>query len=493
MSVRTAALWSMGAQYVSFLIQFIVSVLISRFFLAPAEVGLFSIALATAMVLSVLQDFGITRYVSGQPDLTETEARTCTTVSMIVAWGIAVLILAAAWPIAQFYGDPRLVALIAIIAGSYLLVPFSTVSTALLIRNMNFRALFAVYAGSTFFGWTFALILAAAGYSAASLAWAMIIQAAARAVIAQYFHRSLPRWPVTRAEAKPILGFGSSSMVLAISSAIGMRSQDLVVGRIISVEAAGLYSRATALAGQLSVLVTGAINGVFYPAFARLRDQGEALGAPYVRVVAGNTAINWAAMAGLSAAAEPLVRALYGEKWMAAAPLLRWTALAEMCFVAIPLHMDMPILLGRIKTLIRYNLLDTLVSISLLGLGALYSLEGAAIGRLAYGLIWILIYIRFQHSLIKFSWSAILSVYFKSGVAAASAIVPMLLAYQFWRPASVMNFAELLLCSGLGVLCWTAMLFLLRHPVRTEITGMLHALLTNFGLRKAVRTDDQAI
>jgi O-antigen/teichoic acid export membrane protein len=178
---------------------------------------------------------------------------------------------------------------------------------------------------------------------------------------------------------------------------------------------------------------------------------------------------------------------------MAAAPLLRWTALAEMCFVAIPLHMDMPILLGRIKTLIRYNLLDTLVSISLLSLGALYSLEGAAIGRLSYGLIWILIYIRFQHSLIKFSWSAILSVYFKSGVAAASAIVPMLLAYQFWRPASVMNFAELLLCSGLGVLCWTAMLFLLRHPVRTEITGMLHALLTNFGLRKAVRTDDQAI
>jgi O-antigen/teichoic acid export membrane protein len=474
----------MGAQYVSFIIQFIVSVLISRFFLAPAEVGLFSIALATAMVISILQDFGITRYVSGQPDLDETQARSCTTVSLIVAWGIAVVVLAAAWPIAQFYGDPRLVALIAIIAGSYLFVPFSTVPTALLIRDMNYRALFVVYVGSTFFGWTLALVLAAAGYSAASLAWAMIAQAAAKALISQYFKRTLPRWPVTRAEAKPILGFGSSSMVLAISGAIGMRSQDLVVGRIISVEATGLYSRATALGGQLSVLVTGAINGVFYPAFARLRDQGEALGAPYVRVVAGNTAINWAAMAGLSAAAEPLIRALYGEKWIASAPLLQWTALAEMCFVAVPLHMDMPILLGRIKTLIRYNILDTSVAISLLAIGALHSLEAAALSRLGYGLIWILIYIRFQRSLVKFEWAAMLSVYLKSGLAALAATAPMLAAYQLWHSPSTMSFVQLLLCSAAGVLCWLLTLIVLRHPVCEEFWGIAQTILDRIGLRK---------
>jgi O-antigen/teichoic acid export membrane protein len=484
MSVRTAALWSMGAQYVSFLIQFVVSVLISRFFLAPAEVGLFSIALATAMVISILQDFGITRYVSGQPNLDETQARTCTTVSLIVAWGIALVVLAAAWPIARFYGDDRLVTLIAIIAGSYLFVPFSTVPTALLIRDMNYQALFAVYVGSTFFGWGVALALAAAGYSAASLAWAMIVQAAARALISQYYKRTLPRWPITSAEAKPILGFGSSSMILAVSGAIGQRSQDLVVGRIISVEATGLYSRATALGGQLSVLVTGAINGVFYPAFARLRDQGEALGKPYIRVVAGNTAINWAAMAGLSAAAEPLIRALYGEKWIAAAPLLQWTALAEMCFVAIPLHMDIPILLGQIKTLIRYNLLDTSVAISLLAIGAMHSLEGAAISRLGYGLIWILIYIRFQHNLIQFQWRALLSVYLKSGLAAAAAVVPMLAAYHFWHSPATMTFAQLLLCSGAGMFCWLATLTLLRHPVCTEFWGIAQSLLARLGLRK---------
>lgn len=40
-SIRGAALWSIGSQYIAFSIQFVVSVLISRFFLTPPEMGLY--------------------------------------------------------------------------------------------------------------------------------------------------------------------------------------------------------------------------------------------------------------------------------------------------------------------------------------------------------------------------------------------------------------------------------------------------------------------
>lgn len=476
MSVRIAALWSMGSQYAAFLIQFIVSVLISRFFLDPAEVGLFSIALAAAMLVSILQDFGITRYVSGQAEMDEETIRACSTISFIFAWGIALVVLAAAWPVAHFYGDPAIGKLMAIIAASYLLVPFATVPVALLVRDMDYRALFFVNAGSPLIGGCFALILAANGYSASSLAWAMVAQTAARALFAHSHRPVRPRWPVSRTEAKPITGFGQSSMLLAISASIGMRTPDLIVGGIISVEAVGLYSRATALAGQLSTLVTGAINGVFYPAFARMRDSGAELGAPYIRVVSGNTAVQWAAMAGLAVASEPLVLMLYGERWAAAAPLLFWTAIAEMCFVAVPMHVDMPILLGRIKTLIRYNLFDTAAAVILLVLAAQWGVEWAAMARLAYGLIWVLIYIRFQQRLVAFVWRDVISVYLLSAICAAAAVVPMLLAYQFWRRPVALGVDGLLICTALGVLCWGAMLYLVRHPARHEITGMLASL-----------------
>ena len=476
MSVRIAALWSMGSQYAAFVIQFVVSVLISRFFLDPAEVGLFSIALAAAMLVSILQDFGITRFVSGQAQMDEDTIQACSSISFIFAWGIALLVLACAWPVAQFYGDPAIGTLMMVIAGSYLIVPFATVPVALLVRDMDYRALFFVNAGSPLIGGCFALILAANGYSASSLAWAMVAQTAARAVFAFQFRPVRPRWPISRDDARPILGFGQSSILLAISASVGMRTPDLIVGRIISVEAVGLYSRATALAGQLSTLVTGAINGVFYPAFARMRDAGAELGGPYVRVVSGNTAIQWAAMAGLAVSAEPLVLMLYGERWAAAAPLLFWTAIAEMCFVAVPMHVDMPILLGRIKTLIRYNLFDTAAAVILLLLFAQWGVEWAAIARLGYGLIWVLIYIRFQKSLVGFAWGEMLWVYAKSALTALAAVAPMVLAYAFWRTPAQLGFDGLLLCTGLGVLSWMGAMVLVRHPARHDILGVLGEL-----------------
>ncbi len=479
MSVRTAALWSMSAQYASFVIQFVASVIISRYYLAPAEVGLFSIALASAMMISVLQDFGITRYVAGQPDIDDRKIRVSATIAIGFAWGIAALILAAAWPVAHFYGDMRLMSLFAIIAASFLLTPFGTVSSALLARAMDYRSICVINVGSALAAGVTMVGLASMGYSAASLAWAMIVQAGVKSLLAQIIRPVKPtRW-LTKAEATPILRFGSASMALSISGAIGMKSQDLVVGRMFSLGSVGIYSRATALASQMSILVTGAINAVFYPAFARLRDQGEALGAPYVRVAGGNAAINWAAMAGLSVAAEPLIRALYGERWIGAAPLLQWIAFSEMCFVALPLHMDLPILMGRIKSLIWYNALDTLTSIGLLIVAAHWGLQAAAMSRLAYGLVWIVIYARFMQGIIGFNWSAMFDVYFRSALTALAAVTPMLLAFRYGQPRSEMGFGGLLVCAMMGVLLWLAALFALRHPARLEVVGAIETLIGN--------------
>lgn len=83
MSVRDAAVWAMAGQYLSFAIQFIASVIISRWFLSPGEVGLFSIALATALIVAVLQDFGLSRYISGLTTLDRQEIARCGSVAVL--------------------------------------------------------------------------------------------------------------------------------------------------------------------------------------------------------------------------------------------------------------------------------------------------------------------------------------------------------------------------------------------------------------------------
>jgi O-antigen/teichoic acid export membrane protein len=478
MSVRAAALWSMSAQYLTFIVQFAVSVIVSRYFLSPEEVGLFGIALSAAMLVSILQDFGITRYIAGQPNLDETQIRTCYSVSLIFALAVGLGILAFAWPVAAFYGDPRLFPVLVVVASSYLLVPFGIVPSALLQRAMNFRGLFLVNVGSVAAMAAVVLILAANGWSALSLAWGTVAQQGVRALLGLWYSGQRPRLPLSFAGVRPILRFGGGASLLYASGSVGTRSPELIIGRLLSFEAVGLFGRATGLAGQLRTLVAGAVGSVFYPAFARLRDSGDDLSGPYLRVVSGLTATVWPAMAFLAVASTPLVLMLYGPVWRDVSPLLVWISLSEMLFVALPLTMELPILLGRMRKLLHLNLLDTAASVVLLIAAAAISLEWAAASRIGYGLLWLAVYARFIQSLAGLRWRPMLVLYLQSGVASLATVAPLLIVYRFVADPEQVGFGLLAATALAGVACWFAALFLVRHPARTEVLGFLETAWT---------------
>lgn len=472
MAVRRAAVWSAASQYCSFAIQFATSVIISRFYLLPADVGLFSIALAAAMMVSIFQDLGISRFVVGQPEMRDRHLRDYAGVAVALGWLVAGGVALAALPLARFYEQPDLARLVLIIAGAYVVMPLGVIPAALLTRRLDFRALFLANAGSALGGAVVAIASAAGGAGPAALAWGMLASAVVRVGIVLAYHRVLPRLPRDAAAIRPLVGFGSSSFVIAVSGAVGMRSQDLVVGRLLGLNAVGLFTRASALAGQLSTLMVGAINGVFYPAFARKREAGDDLAEPYLHLVACNTALNWAAVAGLALAAEPIVRLLYGPNWIEVAPLLRWTAIAEIFFVAVPLQMDVPILLGRIRTLVWINLLDTAVTIGLLVLFCLWGVEAAAISRVFAAMLWFAIYIGYIARLLGLPLDKLAKVYAASAVPALAAGLP-LAAAQWFGWFGELGFAPLVALSGVGAMLWLVTLAAMRHPAWSEVRLVL--------------------
>lgn len=469
MSVRRATFWALTSQYVSFAIQFATSIAISRLYLLPAEVGLFSIALAAAMMVSIFQDMGFSRFITGQPQMRVEHVRDYAGVATGAGLVVSLVLLAAALPIAQFYEQSALARLLAIIASAFFLQSISIVPTALLTRDLDFRALFMLNAGSTLVGAIVATTFAALGYGSASLAWGMLATSGFKLALALMYRPVLPRFVRDMAAARPLLEFSSSSFLISLSGSIGQRSQDLIVGRVLGATATGLFTRASALAGQMSTLVVGAINGVFYPTFARKRDAGEPLGEPYLHLVACNTALNWAPAIGLALAAEPVVNLLYGPRWMAVAPLLRWTAIAEVFFVAVPLQMDIPILLGRIRTLVWINILDTALTVALLATFAMWGLETAAISRVLVAVLWFIIYIPFVKLLLNLDIRQLADIYLRGGFAALAAGLPLATALHFDWFGPIMGFVPLLSLSLAGVVTWLMALTLVRHPALVEL------------------------
>lgn len=473
MSVRGAAIWAMSAQYVAFAINFGVSVYLARNYIGPDELGLFSIAFAAATLIAVFQDFGLTRYIAGEADLDDGKIRAASSLSLLIAWTIALISMGLSWPVAAIYEMPQLVPLMLVIGASYLLLPLVVVPRALLQRNLDFKSNTMIEIGAAIANAVVSIHFARLGAGAMALAWGTLAQLAARALIAQWRNGLLLPWPLSFAGAAPILKFGGGSSLLVLSGTLSAKLPDLVIGRLIGQGAVGLFGRANGLSGQLRTLVSGAVTGVFYPAFARVRDRGEPLGPHYERVVSCYCGVTWPTMAGLAILAEPLIRLLYGERWVGAAPLLQWIAISEICFVALPLHVELPILLGRMKALIHRNLLDTSVSVLLLGICAYISLEAAAASRFAYSIVWIFIYIGFLHRLVGFRWSGLLANYAKSGLATLAAIAPLLAIYGLWQGPAELGFGAMLLGTFAGIVAWTVMLWMTDHPLSREITAVL--------------------
>lgn len=472
LSVRGAAVWAMAGQYIAFSIQFISSIIISRLFLSPAEVGLFSIAMAAALLVAILQDFGLSRYISGLRSIDELEVRRCSSVALFFSLLVVTLICAVALPLAQLYDLPELAPLLIIIASSYLFLPLTIVPMALLARDMRFDCHFGINVGGAAAQAIVAVTLAACGYSAYSLAWAAVSAGLIRGVIAQVLHPALP-WPVRLDRLSDMIGFGTRSSVLYVTGALGTRTPDLILGNLVTLTAVGLYSRAASLSDQFRTLISGAIGSVFFPAFARIRDRGEDLGPPYLRVCAGYSAVVWPGMAALALAATPIVRLLYGEKWMAVAPLLTMISLAEVFLVALPLVSDIPIVLGKLNRLLAHNVADTALSLTLLGLGASWGgVEGAAASRLVYAIGWLAIYGRFMHRLVGFDLGELFSIYVRSALATLATVTPLLLFYTFWAGPATISVLALLSAAGLGAVCWLLTLTLLRHPALHELVAM---------------------
>lgn len=486
MSVRGAALLAMASQYGAFAIQFAASVVLARWFIDPAELGLFTVAFAFVGLIAVLQEFGITRYVAGEKELDEARVRTAFSVSLTIAWAIALLCVALAWPVAAFYAMPGLLPLLLIVAGSYFLVPLAIVPSALLQRRLDFRSNTIVEIGVVLANAVVAIALAWRGYGALALAWGAFAQQLARAILAQWRAGFVSPFPFRFAGAVPILRFGGGSTALSAIGQAGSRLPDLLIGRLLDAAAVGLFTRAVGLAAQLRMLVSGALATVFYPAFARVRDRGEELAPHYERVVAAYCAITWPAMAGLAACSVPVIALLYGERWIGAAEPLAWIALSQIAFVALPLHVELPILMGRMRPLIWRTGLDTAVSVALLFAAATVSLEAAAASRVLYGLIWLGIHGPFMHRVVGFSWARLARGWAQSALVTGVAIVPMALSYALWASPERAGFVQVALGAAAGALCWLVAMRQIRHPAYAEIHQIASAALARFGWARFV-------
>lgn len=467
MRVQAAVSWALGAQYAAFAGQFAASIYLARHFITPADLGLFSAATATTAIITSFQDFGLTRHLIGLPRLRRRDLSGALALSLMLAGMAALMCYFVAWPISELLNTPAIANYIALLGTAALFTPMTLAPLVLLQRRMNFRAIAVVETGCLLVNIAMSIMLAHLGWGAGALVSGLFCQQLSRMLIAQFVVGGIwirPRWSFAK---RKIIRYGQATTLMNALWMASDRLPSLFIGHQLGQAAVGLFARAEGLAVTLRTLLSNAAGGALYAALAKAHARGEPLPPLYERIVSGYCALSWPALAGVAILAEPIVLLLFGDQWRAAAPVLRWLALSHMLFVSLPLHVELPLLLGQTRPIVWRSLLDSSLSITLIGLGASFSITMAAAMRLVFGVIWFGIHAPQLARSLGLSWSCMSRMYLNALALSIAAISPATLSLLLG--VNLDSGGPMASVTLMGIVCWLIAAFALRHPAANII------------------------
>ena len=323
------------------------------------------------------------------------------------------------------------------------------------------------------------------GYGALSFAWGGIAWALTSAVLTV---RCRPEaWmfrPLLRG-GRSMLVFGGTNTAIAILNRAYEVLPYLILGKLLSPDAIGVFSRAITISQLGDKVVLLGLGPVALPAFAAEARAGRGVVAPFLRALTYITGLQWPALALTALLAHPLVLLLLGPQWLASVPLVRILALAAMALAAAPLTYPVLVACGAIRHALLASLVSLPPSAMILVGAARFGVEALAWSALCTMPLQAAVALHFVRRNLGFRWAELgLAVAPSLGVTAMAALVPCAIALST-ETGLALSFGHAALCVLGGGLGWLAGIILLRHPLAAEAGRVVLFLLQ--GIRPARR------
>lgn len=311
-------------------ITFAVTVVLARL-LVPADFGILALALLVMGFLNLFRDLGLGSALVLRQDLDERAQGTVLT--LLVATGAAMTALvAAAAPLAALVFDtPRLTGVLAVLSLTLLLGSVSWFYEMVMQRELEFRRRFYGQIAMALSYAAVSLPLAAAGAGIWSLVVGQLAASAGYAAAAAWLAPYRVRPAFERRAAVDVFATGRGFLAQGGLAFVRQNVDYFAVGRVLGPAQLGFYSMAYRL-GELPYLaVADPVAKVTFPAFARMRHRGEAVGPAFLSTLQVVALVTCPLGVILSAVATPFTSAVFGPKWLPMAGALSilgvWAAL----------------------------------------------------------------------------------------------------------------------------------------------------------------------
>ena len=352
------------------------------------DFGLISIALAVETVLIVLRNGGFAGALIQRKDLQEIHINSVFWIGIILSVVLVFGLWCIAEPLAAFYENTKLVSVLKVLTISIIALGFSGVPEALLRRRLQFGRLMAVNSGSAVVGSATAIVAAVMGAGVWALALRIVVARLLVALISWFVCDWRPRRQIDFKGVGELLTFGGYLFLAALMTFAKDRLDGPIIGKLIGIEAAGLFFMARNLALSIMQQVCGALGQVMFAAFSAVQTDESALRSGYLTGTRCLSVLVFPLVACIVATSPEAVPLILGDKWEGLTALIQVVSLQG---ITICLGVGIsPVLLsvGRSRALLALTMIRAGIAVGAFGIGCRWGVLGVAIAWTVAVFLW---------------------------------------------------------------------------------------------------------
>lgn len=378
------AVWSLLGTLVTRAGSFVLGLVLARL-LAPADFGIYAVALAATQLVMVVKDVGVMSAVVQWRGRLEEIAPTATTLTMCSALGLYGLFWVGAPYFSALAGSEEATPVVRILTAVILVEAITAVRSAALLRwfrtGSNTKAVLAGFLVNA----PVAIVLAAGGAGPYSFAWGQLVGAVVTGFFMLYYARLPYRLGFDRRIAGRLLRFGIPSAAGIALEIMLLNVGYIIVGNIMGKDWLGFYLMAFNVSSWVPGVIGSAIRMVSIAGFSRLAERdGASLSLGVQKSVPLLVTMVLPLAAFMAVLAHPLIIFIYGERWELSAGVLRFLAVLMVVRMLTSFALDILNGQGATRSTVWMNLGHAAAMIPAVIVGThLDGIRGAAIGQAA--------------------------------------------------------------------------------------------------------------
>lgn len=301
---------------------FVTTVILARL-LPPEDFGLLALGLIVIVYLDVVGDLGLGAAVIYRRERDPRDTSTAVILAGASGIVIAALALLCAPLLSAAFGEPRLTAVVQVLTMGFLLRMLGIVQRSKLEKDLDFRRRLVPEVSGNVLKGVVSVGLALAGAGVWSLVWGQVVGVGVTTVLYWVMANWRFSWHFDRQVARELLRFGLPVTVLGGLAALLQTLDVLIIGARLGVDALGLYTIAFRIPELFVLHLCYIISGALFPAYAKVQDDSAQLRSAFRSTLRLVSLVTTPLALGLAVVAPDLVPVLFGDRWLAAVPVMQ--------------------------------------------------------------------------------------------------------------------------------------------------------------------------